>query len=389
MAEVVFENVSKVYPGGISAVEAVNLQVRDGELLVLVGPSGCGKTTLLRLLAGLEIPTSGTIRIGNRLMNGVAPCDRDVALVFQRPALYPQRTVRGNLAFGLALKQGDTWWRRLLSSQRRRQHQALHQGVTATARLLGLENVLERYPAQLSGGQQQRVALGRALVRQPGVLLLDEPLSNLDMGLRQELRHELHLLQRQFQATILHVTHDPVEALTLGDRVAVMERGRLLQIGSPQEVFRQPVNRFVAGFVGWPAMNFIDGELQMRDGQMFFIACPGKVAVPKDLAEGWSQWIARPLTLGIRPEDVQIGDSALSGSWRMCVCLVEALGHSTLVTLSSGALEITAWRMGGCPFPARLDIMAAESNAMVHLDLKNGHLFDRTSGAALTVRSTG
>jgi ABC-type sugar transport system ATPase subunit len=141
--------------------------------------------------------------------------------------------------------------------------------------------------------------------------------------------------------------------------------------------------------VGWPAMNFIAGELQMRDGQMFFIACPGKVAVPKDLAEGWSQWIARPLTLGIRPEDVQIGDSALSGSWRMCVCLVEALGHSTLVTLSSGALEITAWRMGGCPFPARLDIMAAESNAMVHLDLKNGHLFDRTSGAALTVRSTG
>jgi multiple sugar transport system ATP-binding protein len=385
MPDVFFDKVSKLYPGDIAAVKELVLHVRHSELLVLVGPSGCGKTTTLRLVAGLETPTSGTLLIGDRVMAGVAPAARDVAFVFQRPVLYPHRTVHGNLTFGLSLRQGDSWWRRLWSAKRRREHVVLEEQVQTMAQWLGLSNDLQRYPAELSGGQQQRVALGRALVRRPGVLLLDEPLSNLDIGLRQELRRQLHLLQRRLQVTMLYVTHDPVEAMTLGDRLAVMDRGQLQQIGSPEEVFRRPANRFVAGFVGWPPMNFLDGELQVGEGQLLFAACPGKLVVPAKVAESWRGWIGRPLTVGIRPEDVTVA----AEGWPMQVRLVESLGHSTLVTLASGALEMTAWDRGGCHFLQSMDTMAAEKTVMVRVSLENGHLFDRVSGAALAVRPTG
>jgi multiple sugar transport system ATP-binding protein len=389
MPDVQFENVCKLFPGGICAVADFGLHVRHGELLVLVGPSGCGKTTTLRLVAGLETPTAGLVRIGNRVMNGVPPAARDVALVFQRPVLDSLRTVQGNLTFGLALRHRDSWWRRLLSSQKRRQHDEVQEHVKATAEMLGLTPELRRYPADLSGGQQQRVALGRALVRRPGVLLLDEPLSNLDTGLRQELRRQLHLIQRQLQVTMLYVTHDPMEAITLGDRLAVMDRGRLQQVGSPTEVFQQPLNRFVAAFVGWPPMNFIDGQLQVQAGQMVFVACSGQLAVPAAAAERWADWVGRPLILGIRPENVQICPPSALAAWPMQVRLIEALGHSTLITLASRSTEITAWCRGGCHFPEPMDTMEAEKTVMVRISLENGHLFDRVSGAALRVRATG
>jgi ABC-type sugar transport system ATPase subunit len=370
MPDVVFDKVSKLFPAGIAAVKDLSLHVHDGELVVLVGPSGCGKTTTLRLVAGLETPTSGTIRIGDRAMAGIPPAARNVGFVFQRPVLHPHRTVHGNLAFGPALRQRNSWWGSLLSARRRRDHEVLEEQVKATANLLGLTSELQRYPAELSGGQQQRVALGRALVRRPGVLLLDEPLSNLDSGLRQELRRQLHLLQRQLHVTMLYVTHDPVEAMTLGDRLAVMDRGQLQQIGTPDEVFRRPANRFVAGFVGWPTMNFLDGELQDHDGGLVFVACPGKLLVPA-------------------PEHVDIVDNAALDTLPMRVRLIEALGHSTLVTLGCGSVEITAWCQGGCPFSQHLDRMAAEKTAMVRLSMAKGHLFDRLTGAALVVRPTG
>jgi ABC-type sugar transport system ATPase subunit len=224
--EINLNNVTKAYPSGTIGAQNVTLCVTDGELLALVGPSGCGKTTLLRLIAGLEQPDAGTISIGGQLMNGRPPHERNVGMVFQRPALYPNRTVRDNLAFSLKLRQGASVWRRI-SGQGRQFEQYCNERVNAAARLLRLEGELDRFPAQLSGGQQQRVALGRVLVLQPNVLLLDEPLSNIDAGLRQELGRELHLIQRQLHATMILVTHDIQEATSTGDRVAVMEQGRI------------------------------------------------------------------------------------------------------------------------------------------------------------------
>jgi multiple sugar transport system ATP-binding protein len=248
MPDLALQSVTKIYsPSGVG-VHELTFDVADGELLVLVGPSGCGKSTTLRLIAGLEQSSSGTIRIGGKVANGVLPSERDVAMVFQRPALYPHRTVRDNLSFSLELRQSGYW--RRLTAEGRLELQVRHQRASDTARLLGLDAVLDRYPAQLSGGQQQRVALGRAMVRQPGVLLLDEPLSSLDTGLRHELRRELHLLQRQLHATMLYVTHDPMEALSMGDRVAVMEGGRLLQIDRPEVLCNKPASEFVGRLIG-------------------------------------------------------------------------------------------------------------------------------------------
>jgi multiple sugar transport system ATP-binding protein len=387
MPSLALEKICKAYPSGVTALDSIDLQIADGELVVLVGPSGCGKTTALRLIAGLDSPTSGSIRIGQRLITHEPPSARHVALVFQRPALYPHRTVRDNLGFGLALRQRDSWLRRFFSATCRQQANQRHQRETATAKLLGLENVLERYPAQLSGGQQQRVALGRALVSSAEVLLLDEPLSNLDANLRQELRRELHLLQKQMHATMIYVTHDPLEALSLGDRVAVLNNGRLQQVDRPENLYANPVNRFVAGFVGWPAMNFVDGELQhTRDGAIAFAACPGKLPVPPGLADTWTWYLHRPLTLGIRPEDVHLDTTA---GWPMQVRLVEPLGRGQLLTLAAGNCEIAALLSGDCQSRNLWDTMVAGKNVMVHLQLERGFLFDRMSGLALTGRPAG
>jgi multiple sugar transport system ATP-binding protein len=357
MARLVLEQLCKHFPGGVVAVDDLSLTVADGELLVLVGPSGCGKTTTLRLIAGLEEPTRGTVRIGEQVVNGRPPHRRDVAMVFQRAALYPHLSVRDNLAFGLRLYGGY----QPLVAQR----------VAEAARMLGLEDVLERRPAQLSGGQQQRVALGRAVVRQPAVFLLDEPLSGLDPPLRAELRRELHLLHRRLSATMIYVTHDQVEALALGDRVAVLERGRLHQVDRPQALYERPADRFVAGFIGWPPMNFLDGRLTSRDGQLGLLVEGCWLPVPAE--------VERPVTLGFRPEAVTIGPADREGAATaisMEVVAVEPLGGRWLVTLRRSGWQLTS----------RLDEpprFAEGQTVTVNLDMQQAHWFDRLTGAAL------
>ncbi len=288
MPPITLTNLGKVYPGGVRAVEGVDLSVADGEFVVLVGPSGCGKSTTLRMVAGLEDISEGELRIGDRLVNDVAARDRDVAMVFQNYALYPHLTVRRNLSFGL---------------ERRRRTLGLSKAdiaakVETTARSLGIEGLLDRLPKQLSGGQRQRVAVGRALVRDPAVFLFDEPLSNLDARLRVEMRAELRVLHRRLRATMLYVTHDQEEAMSLGDRMVVMHDGRVQQIGAPMEVYARPVNRFVAGFVGSPAMNMLDGEVvDGVRGPRFRPRVGGELDCPRTSHRG-------PAVLGMRPEAI-------------------------------------------------------------------------------------
>src|SRR5881409_3551701 len=253
MAEVTLENVVKVYPDGTEAVKDLSLEIADGELVVFVGPSGCGKTTALRMVAGLEEITSGTIRIGERVVNQLPPRERDVAMVFQNYALYPHKSVYENLAFPLKL-------RRLAKPE-------IDQRVHRIARLLELEEQLPRRPRQLSGGQRQRVAMGRAIVREPQAFLMDEPLSNLDAKLRTQMRAEIARIQRDLGATTVYVTHDQVEAMTMGDRVAVMRKGELQQVDAPQQLYESPGNLFVASFIGSPAMNLVDAEVVRANGR--------------------------------------------------------------------------------------------------------------------------
>jgi multiple sugar transport system ATP-binding protein len=385
MPEVMLEGLFKIYPSGVWAVSNLNLTIHDGELLVLVGPSGCGKTTTLRLLAGLEIPTRGVIRIGGQIINAWSPRQRNVAMVFQRPALYPHRTVRDNLAFSLALQQPGRLGRLLLRLSRpRRYSQALKDAGTVTerveetARLLSLEGVLDRFPPQLSGGEQQRVALGRALVRRPGLLLLDEPLSNLDAGLRLELRRELHLLHRRFPATMVYVTHDPVEALTLGDRVAVLKEGHLEQVDFPQALYDRPRNRFVGGFVGWPPMSFLDGQLVCAEGRFVFTTLGGEVPLPVSRLPGRDWHTSQRLTLGIRPEHVTWHEEAAGGDLPMEVALVETLGRGRLVTFAARGQQVTALTTPDDGVP-----LVEGQKVMVSLQTNQVHLFDPATGLAL------
>jgi multiple sugar transport system ATP-binding protein len=382
MPEVALEGIVKTYANGVRAVDDLHLTIREGELLVLVGPSGCGKTTTLRLLAGLETPTRGVIRMGGQVVNSWPPRRRDVGMVFQRPALYPHRTVADNLAFSLALRQPG-WWRqqllRLVWPQRyrqvRREAAALAARVDETARLLCLEGVLKRSPAELSGGQQQRVALGRALVRRPGLFLLDEPLSNLDAGLRLELRRELHLLHRRFPATMVYVTHDPVEALNLGDRVAVLQDGRLQQVDRPQGLYEHPGNRFVAGFIGWPPMNFLDGQLVRADGRLTFTAPGWKVWLPPGKAALEMLADGRRLTLGVRPDHVTWQAIAAQESLPMEVTLVETLGSNVLVTFTAQGQQMAV--------VGREGMIEEGQKVMVRFEASQVHLFDSATGLAL------
>jgi ABC-type sugar transport system ATPase subunit len=293
MSSVAFEAVEKTYPGGTLALADFSLEVGDGELVALVGPSGCGKSTVLRLLAGLEAPTRGTIRIGGRDVGALPPRERNVAMVFQDYALYPHLTVRENLEFPLRMRKTPPAERAAK--------------VARVAELLSLSGLLPRWPRQLSGGERQRVAMGRALVREPAAFLLDEPLSNLDAKLRVQVRAEIAELRRRAPVTMLYVTHDQVEALTLGDRVAVLERGRLQQLASPAELYARPANRFVAGFIGSPPMNFLPARL-----------LPGAGAGGEVVA-------------GVRPESVSLGAPGEAGALAATVEQLEPLGHETLV----------------------------------------------------------
>ena len=350
MAEVALDAVSREYPGGSRAVDNVSFTVRDRELLVLVGPSGCGKSTTLRMIAGLEPLSAGEIRIAGRRVDGVSPRDRDIAMVFQGYALYPHMTVRANMAFALELKYGGGWVRRglrkILQSQQTEElkegRRAIVTRVQEVARVLGIEHLLDRLPRQLSGGERQRVALGRAIVRRPAAFLFDEPLSNLDARLRVEMRRELKELHQKLGATMIYVTHDQVEALTLGDRIAVMQKGVLQQIGTPAEVYESPRNTFVAGFLGSPPMNLLagvwseDADGLGLSGQAWRYPVSPEIQArlirPVQVGEvGW---------LGVRPESLkiqqakQVAESGLSQvGWAGEVTLVEALGDVVLVSV--------------------------------------------------------
>jgi multiple sugar transport system ATP-binding protein len=376
MAQVALEKVGKTFPGGVVALRDVSLRIEDGELLALVGPSGSGKTTLLRLIAGLESPTTGIIRIGDRIVNDMPPYRRDVAMVFQRPALYPHLSVRDNLAFGLKRRR---WW---IGGDGKA---AIHARVVETAQQLGLADVLERRPATLSGGQQQRVALGRALVRQPAVFLLDEPLSNLDARLRLEMRRELHLLHRRIRATIIHVTHDQDEAMSLGERVVVLDRGGVRQVDRPQVLYDRPSDRFVAGFLGWPPMNLLDGELASgaceRPGEPEGLHPPlafrnQDVCLVSTNRPDWRPLVGRPLTLGIRPEDIRLADGPGEGRLAMQVRFVERLGPVQLVTLAAAGWTGAARLAATPPIEEGAKVFAA-------FDLTRAHLFDPATGLAL------
>src|SRR5580700_2557727 len=302
MSQIVLDAVDKVYPGGVKAVDGLSLEIAEGEFMVLVGPSGCGKSTALRSIAGLDEITAGTISIGGRVVNDLPPKDRDIAMVFQNYALYPHMTVEQNLAFGL--------------QQRKTPKDEIRRRVTEVATMLGLEDYLKRKPAALSGGQRQRVAMGRAIVREPQAFLMDEPLSNLDAKLRVSMRASLSQLHERLGVTTVYVTHDQVEAMTLGQRVCVMRDGKLQQVDSPQTLYNSPVNLFVAGFIGSPAMNFVTVDLVMDAGPSVTFA-GYKLAVPPealDAKEGLDGYFGKKVILGIRPSDFE--DAAMAeASW--------------------------------------------------------------------------
>jgi multiple sugar transport system ATP-binding protein len=294
LAQIAYENVSKVYDDGTTAVHDLDLQIQDGELMVVVGPSGCGKTTALRMLAGLEEISAGQITIGDRVVNDLTPKERDIAMVFQSYALYPHMTVEQNLAFGLKL-------RKLPKDE-------VQKRVKDAAQILEIDEFLKRKPRALSGGQRQRVAMGRAIVREPQAFLMDEPLSNLDAKLRVQMRAEIHQLQRRLGVTTLYVTHDQVEAMTMGDRVAVMRDGHLQQVDTPQALYESPVNEFVAGFIGSPAINLVKAELE-RDEAGLWVSFGGhRLLVDPQLVRnksGLAGFVGRELVVGIRPEDFE------------------------------------------------------------------------------------
>ncbi|MBX3355397.1 MAG: sn-glycerol-3-phosphate ABC transporter ATP-binding protein UgpC [Phycisphaeraceae bacterium] len=328
MSTLSLERLTKIYPGPVRAVDAASLEIADGEFVVLVGPSGCGKSTLLRMVAGLEEISDGELSIDGRRVTQLPARDRDVAMVFQSYALYPFMDVRRNLGFGLMHRRRHRGVRPLLSAEGRRARRSeldeIDRRVLHSAEMLGLEALLDRKPGQLSGGQRQRVALGRALVREPKVFLFDEPLSNLDAKLRHEMRSELRLLHRRLRATMLYVTHDQEEAMSLGDRIVVMRDGRIQQVGAPIEVYRHPVNRFVASFVGAPSMNFTEGTLSRRGDQLHFEKGGRDVAVPLSRVRQIDGGAAVPALLGVRPEHLRLGPRA--GGVAARVDSVEVLG---------------------------------------------------------------
>src|SRR6266496_1999330 len=330
MAQIALENLSKVYPDGTQAVHDLDLEVDDGELMVFVGPSGCGKTTALRMVAGLEDITSGVVRIGDRVVNKLPPKDRDVAMIFQNYALYPHMSAFDNMAFGLKMRSVSK------TEIRRR--------VDGAAQVLGLEPVLKKRPRTLSGGQRQRVAMGRAIVREPQAFLMDEPLSNLGAKLRVSMRASLNQLHERLGVTTVYVTHDQVEAMTLGNRVCVLRDGRLQQVDTPQTLFESPVNLFVAGFIGSPAMNFVNAEL-VRDGGAAVTFAGYKLAVPPEVIEakqGLDDYFGKKVILGIRPSDFE--DASLSdrkwGTMRVTAGVTEELGSEIHVIFTIDAPHV-------------------------------------------------
>jgi multiple sugar transport system ATP-binding protein len=360
MAEVVLKDVTKVFDKHVVAVNDVNLEVAEAEFVVLVGPSGCGKSTTLRMVAGLEEVTSGEIYIDGRLVNDVPPKDRDIAMVFQNYALYPHMTVYQNMAFGLKLRKYPK--------------EEIDRRVQEAAEILGIQDLLDRRPKALSGGQRQRVAVGRAIVRKPKVFLFDEPLSNLDAKLRVQMRTEISKLHSRLGATMIYVTHDQVEAMTMGDRIVVMKDGIIQQIDTPLNLYNRPTNRFVAGFIGSPSMNFLEGTL-LRDTDNGLIFDEGSVTITisQRYEEQLHHHVGKRVIFGVRPED--IFDTRLSegaeekAHIRVRVEVVEPMGNETLVYLSTNTSSLVA-RLDAMQLPKVGDEMD------VVLDISRSHFFD-------------
>ncbi|GAQ24542.1 ABC transporter ATP-binding protein [Tepidanaerobacter syntrophicus] len=361
MAGVIFKHINKVYPGGVKAVVDFDMEIKDKEFVVLVGPSGCGKSTTLRMVAGLEEISSGELYIGDKLVNDVSPKDRDIAMVFQNYALYPHMNVYDNMAFGLKL-------RKIPKSE-------IDRRVKEAANILGIENLLDRKPKALSGGQRQRVALGRAIVREPQVFLMDEPLSNLDAKLRVKMRTEIAKLHDRLQTTFIYVTHDQTEAMTMGSRIVVMKDGYIQQVDTPQNIYDHPANTFVAGFIGSPQMNFIDAALT-REGDTIYVAFEGiKLPIPDGVAKKLDlSYVGKEVVLGIRPEDIHDEPAFLDYFPDYCfsvlVDIIELLGSETFLYLTLGQYSLIA----------RVDPRSTAKvgdNIKIGFDMNKLHLFDK------------
>ena len=359
MSKVLFDNVSKVYDGGVVAVNGIDLSVADEEFMVIVGPSGCGKTTTLRMVAGLEDITSGTISIDGRVVNDVLPKDRDIAMVFQNYALYPHMTVFQNMSFGLKLRKFSK--------------PEIAKRVSLSAAMLGIEHLLHRKPKALSGGQRQRVALGRAIVRNPKAFLFDEPLSNLDAKLRVTTRSELKALHRRLKTTTIYVTHDQVEAMTLGDRICVMYNGEVQQVASPMEVYDSPANKFVAGFLGTPSMNFFEGEVVFsHDKPRFVISGGTEISLLDSLKTKLAMYDGRSMVLGVRPEHISpdFSNSQVGNAMPSVVDIVEPLGDRMDVYLTSRC---------GQKFISNIDShvkLVIDGSVLMAVDITKVHIFE-------------
>jgi len=360
MAQVVLDKVCKTFPGNVQAVKSMDLRIRDEEFIVLVGPSGCGKSTTLRMVAGLEDITDGTISIGGTVVNNVPPKNRDIAMVFQNYALYPHMTVYKNMAFALKL-------RRIPKAR-------IDRRVRDTAEILGISGLLDRKPKALSGGQRQRVAVGRAIVRQPKAFLFDEPLSNLDAKLRVEMRAELKRLHQRLATTTIYVTHDQEEAMTLGDRIVVMADGEIQQCGAPLEVYDSPDNRFVAGFVGTPPMNFLAGRLTPDGDNLYFDEGSARIRLTGEQANRMARRAGREVVLGVRPEAMSLsGQGRFAGSENVMpvqVAVVEPLGEKMDLYAATPKHPHIVARVD-----ARRDVRAGQGLEL-HLDMKKIHVFE-------------
>ena len=369
MSEVVLKNIYKVYSGGVTAVQDFNLEIKDKEFVVLVGPSGCGKSTTLRMVAGLEEITKGELYIGDKLVNDVAPKDRDIAMVFQNYALYPHMTVYDNMAFGLKLRKTPK--------------AEIDKKVRGAASVLGIEDLLKRKPKALSGGQRQRVALGRAIVREPKVFLMDEPLSNLDAKLRVQTRTEITKLHEKLQTTFIYVTHDQTEAMTMGDRIVIMKDGIIQQAATPQEVYDKPTNMFVAGFIGSPQMNFIDVKVEGNDVNDCYLTFGNvKIKFPEGKAKIVKEkgYFGKEVVLGIRPEDIHDEEIFMDASKDSIVnAYVE-------VTEMMGAEIYLYLVIEGNNLIARIDSrnkVSRGANVSLAFDKNRIHLFDKETERAI------
>jgi multiple sugar transport system ATP-binding protein len=360
MAQVSLKNISKVFPGNIYAIKDINLGIESKEFVVFVGPSGCGKSTTLRIIAGLEDATEGQVYIGDQLVNNVPPKDRDIAMVFQNYALYPHMTVYENMAFGLRLRKYPK--------------AEIEARVQEAASILGIEKLLHRKPRELSGGQMQRVAVGRAIVRKPLVFLFDEPLSNLDAKMRVLMRTEIKKLHMRLQTTMIYVTHDQIEAMTMGSRIVVMKDGLIQQIADPITLFDKPVNKFVAGFIGSPPMNFVKGPVIKKDGKLYFNEGTFQVKIIDAMAKVMAPYFGKEVIFGIRPEDIYdklfVSEAPPENTIKATCEVIEPMGSEAYIYLNTGKNSLVA-KVGGHDKPA------INQDMDLVLDMSKVHFFDK------------